>query len=129
MMKGCGHTTSSISARTNSLEADVLTLKPARSSSSAKVRFPPDFTLDVVGVVAFEPDEVVVEALLLLQAANTSAAPAIRAPSCIPLLSFLTPWTSSVPSPSRGGLPCRKVTRTLPFLCDFRWDSSENWEL
>src|SRR5579862_340241 len=30
---------------------------------------------------------------------------------------------------ARCGLafPCRKVTRTLPFLCDFRWEPTENW--
>jgi hypothetical protein len=31
------------------------------------------------------------------------------------------------PSPGRAGLPSRKVTRTLPFLCDFCWEATENW--
>ena len=41
-MKACGHTTFMISCRTNSEAADVLMLKPARSSSSAMVAVPPD---------------------------------------------------------------------------------------
>jgi hypothetical protein len=90
---------------------------------------PPLFT-DAGAVVALLLPALVVVVLdfgLLLQAANTRAAPATSAPICIPLLSLLTPWTSSVLARRGLAFPSRKVTRTLPFLCDFRWEGTENW--
>ncbi len=57
MMYACGQTRFMISCRTNSLEADVLMLNPARSSSRAMVAVPPVFTEAVLLALVVGLDE------------------------------------------------------------------------